>query len=842
MTVKVQLLRSATASKRPLGGTLLDGEMALNTATGSSGAFYKDSGGNVIKLGPALVGGTAPNTGAPAGGETGNSIGEFWFDTLNSGGNSSDALKIFNGANFVNIGTTTIGTTDVVLGSAGETAFAGLTSLESDTLIASTGPVDIQAENSVRLFGSSSTFMALRAPATVTSSTTLTLPDGDGTENQVLQTNGSGQLSWGEARSNDITDGNTSVSVSGSTNSITLETNGTDKWVIDPDGNFLSQTATQDIGAAASRVDNVYCNNLIATSITGSWAGGIVGSDLGGTGFDNAGATDGQILIANSNGVGDALFEAGTLSAGQSLSATVGAGTLAISANFAQANGVSAAGNAGVASFDTTQFGVDGNGFVTLDVVDPADGGTGLDGTASADGQLLIGGGGGYALGTLTEGEAIDITNATGAITIAVEEATAGANAGAANLGASSYDEGDFLVTNGFVQISGSRASSVVTDAGTATASNGQVALNGGTGLNTTGSGNVLTVILDDTPVSPAAYGANDTIPTFTVDQQGRLTAAANLTIAITHDQVTDFDTGVQANRLDQMAVPTAAVSFNGQQLTNVAAPSLDTDAANKGYVDSVAQGLDVKASCELATTGALPAYSYDNGTSGVGATLTATGNGALTVDSVLTVVGERILVKDELDGSDEPLAFNGIYTVTVVGDGGTQWQMTRAVDMDSADEIASAFTFVESGTLNGGNGYVCTTEDPVTVGTSPIGWDQFSGAGQVIAGNGLMKDGNTIFAVGTANRIDANPNSIDISATYVGQASLTTLGTITTGTWNGDIVGLSYGGTGVDNTTTTESHVFMGPASGAGNASFREILCEDIAPVTGGSFDGGTF
>ena len=109
-------------------------------------------------------------------------------------------------------------------------------------------------------------------------------------------------------------------------------------------------------------------------------------------------------------------------------------------------------------------------------------------------------------------------------------------------------------------------------------------------------------------------------------------------------------------------------------------------------------------------------------------------------------------------------------------------------------------------------------------------------------AGDGLTKSGNTLNVGGTTNRISVAADSIDISAAYVGQTSITTLGTISTGTWNGDIVGLAYGGTGVSNVSIAQGYAFMGPASGSGNATFREILTSDIAPTTGGSFDAGTF
>jgi hypothetical protein len=130
---------------------------------------------------------------------------------------------------------------------------------------------------------------------------------------------------------------------------------------------------------------------------------------------------------------------------------------------------------------------------------------------------------------------------------------------------------------------------------------------------------------------------------------------------------------------------------------------------------------------------------------------------------------------------------------------------LTRSVDADQNTEITpGAFTFVEEGTVGNDNGYVCTNTGAITIGTTGITFVQFSGAGQITAGAGLTKNGNTIDAVGTANRISITADAIDIASTYVGQSSITTLGTIGTGTWQGTIVSPVYGGTGVNNGSST--------------------------------------
>jgi len=230
----------------------------------------------------------------------------------------------------------------------------------------------------------------------------------------------------------------------------------------------------------------------------------------------------------------------------------------------------------------------------------------------------------------------------------------------------------------------------------------------------------------------------------------------------------------------------------DGSGRLQVTAPSADLDAANKAYVDAARSGLDVKASVKYATNAALATFTHSSGV------LTASANGAFSIDGATFTSGDngtRVLVKNETS-SNAP--YNGIYTVTDAGGAGAPWVLTRATDADSNTEVTPGlFVFVEQGTAWADSGWVLTTDGSITLGSTNLTFVQFSAAGQSIAGNGLTKTGNTIDAVGTSDRITVNADSIDIASTYVGQSSITTLGTITTGVWNGTDVAVADGGTG---------------------------------------------
>ena len=215
--------------------------------------------------------------------------------------------------------------------------------------------------------------------------------------------------------------------------------------------------------------------------------------------------------------------------------------------------------------------------------------------------------------------------------------------------------------------------------------------------------------------------------------------------------------------RSKQQFLVTDNVSFQDlYRLTNLVNPTNAQDAATKAYVDSVKQALDIKDSVRVATTGA---ESYTIATGAV------TQIAGTSIDGITIAVGDRILVKNApaatgagagAGSANTSNPANGIYVVT---NDTTNLTIQRSTDADvSADVTAGLFVFVAEGTASADNGYVLTTNDAITLNTTGLTFTQFSGAGQITAGAGLTKIGNTIDVVGTAGRIVANADSIDLA------------------------------------------------------------------------------
>jgi hypothetical protein len=516
-----------------------------------------------------------------------------------------------------------------------------------------------------------------------------------GSNGQVLQTDGAGNLTWSStANINEIQNGNSNVMIATANGNVTITAGGLYTWTFNASNGLL--TAPGDIQTNGTINANAI---LSATDITST--GGNLNANTG-TVNANTANISGNLSANNAN-------ITNTLTANVANITTMNVANISTTGNIT-ANGLTVNLDA---SMNTANF----SGQVYINNSANVTGNLGVGGnitTTGAGGNITMSGGNINGVNYLFA-NAANITNLLQGNT-----ANFTGNVTAANfIGTFANGGSNVIIANsGNISFSVSPLANVVTFSNVGIDTIGYVTANGNITSNTGFVSNTVTAFAN-TPLTLNA---------------GTASGAANINVVL---------------------VPSGngTVDVSGKRITSVATPTGDTDAANKAYVDSVAQGLNIKASVYAATYAALPSYTYNNGTAGVGATITANAFGALVVDGqTISTVGTRVLVKNETAGN---APYNGIYTLTTAGDGSTAFVLTRSLDMNVATEFDGAFTFISVGTHNADTGWVQTGEI-VTVGTTPVVWTQFSGAGQYTANTaaGLVLNG-TVFSA----KVDGNTN-----------------------------------------------------------------------------------
>lgn len=378
---------------------------------------------------------------------------------------------------------------------------------------------------------------------------------------------------------------------------------------------------------------------------------------------------------------------------------------------------------------------------------------------------------GGEGLNTVVAKSGTDVT-----LTVSGEDATAAGSPGAANKGIASFDSVNFSVTNGWVE--SKPITLTADDSNTLDKAAGEgLTVSGGEGIDTSITSGELRITgeLASTSNKGVASFSNDnfavasgvvtikdggvandelanstiTLGSSTLTLGATTTAVAGLTQLDVDNIRVNGNTISSTNTNGDIALNpngSGTVDVNNSRIRNVTDPTQAQDAATKAYVDAVKQALDIKDSVRVATVAAI--------------TISTGLNVGDTIDGVTLADGDRVLVKNQTDASQ-----NGIY---IAGS-----SPVRSADANASSEVTSGmFCFVEEGTVNGDNGFVLTTNDPITLDSTDLTFTQFNGAGQIIAGDALSKSGNTLNVNDDNITLEVNADALrikGITATAVG-------------------------------------------------------------------------
>ena len=434
-----------------------------------------------------------------------------------------------------------------------------------------------------------------------------------------------------------------------------------------------------------------------------------------------------------------------------------------------------------------------------------ANGGTGASLTGVAGGVVYSTASAMAISGAGTAGYLL-VSGGTGAPTWTNAPTISGANITAATIPNSALANSSITVTGGTgLGVSGSP----VALGGTVTLSNTGVTSNvAGTGIAVSGATGAVTISTSNIPNS-SLQNSSVTVGTTTIALGGTATALTGIT----------------------------GITLVSGTVTGVATPVNGSDVVPLSYLQNVIAGIEWKAEAVAATTTDLGSVTYANGTAGVGATITANANGALTIDGYSPAVGSRVLIKNETTG-----AYNGIYTVTNAGSGTAAFVLTRAIDANTSADLNNATLYITNGTVNANTAWTQTVANP-TLGTTTITFVQTAGSGTYSAGTGLTLTGSTfsITNVGTAGTYGSSTSVPVFTTNAQGQVTAVTPTAIAfpvtsvTGTGAGISVSPTTGAVVVSNTGVTSAvagtGISVSGATGAVTFANTGVL----------SFSGGT-